>query len=270
MRKLINYFYNKLLDKKIKITLLLLVVYHFFIFVQVLKKQVQFNLYDLIIYQFNYTSLFFMLSIAFLIIIYNINNNSKFNEYLMVKFDSKKQYFNINVLTIAIISFLYIFMFNILSIIEGIGKTSIKNIWSQFFLNTNTGTINIRFDANNINLFLDFITPLEYTMILNLLVFLYFFTLGLLFLMINSLLNKRQVTLIILIIFIGLNMSLDSIKLISNFTFTNNIYILTSNNFIFSNYSYLYIRIAYWIFLISISYIIGLIATLKKDYKYGD
>ena len=270
MKKIINCFLNKMSDKKIIITLILLIFYQFIMFLDVSKEKIQFNVYDLIIYQFNYLSLVFMLSIGFLIITYNINYNSEFNQYLLLKFNNKKQYFNINTIIVFITSFLYVLMFNIVAFIESFGKISLENNWSQFFINNTTGVVNIHFDINNINNFLNFVSPLKYTIILNILVFLYFSTLGLLFLMINSILNKRAITLIIIIATICLNMASDSIQAVSNFTFTNNIYILTSNNFIFSDFNYFYKKLFYWLIIIVTIYIIGLIIYIKKDYKYGD
>lgn len=261
MKRLIRFFYNKINDRKIKITLFVAILYQFLNFLEMCKEKVQFSLYDVIISQFDYLSLFFMLSIVFLIVIYNINSNSEFGQYLLLRFSDKKQYFDANVIVVFITSFLYVFMFNLLSFIECIGRISMKNNWSQFFLNVNA-------DLVNIDTFLSYFTPLKYTMILNVLVFLYFSTLGMIFLMIHSIFNKRSITLIITIGIICLNMASDSTRILSDFTFTNNIFILNSTNFIFSNFIYFFKRLAYWMFILISSYLTGLIITIKKDYKY--
>lgn len=257
-------------DNKIKIILFILFIYQFLNFFEVLKYAEEANLYDIIIYQFNYLSLFFIQSIGFLLIIYNICTNSLYNQSLMLKFKSKTQYYTMNIIIVLILAFLYVSFFNILSLIEGIGTLSLDNVWSNFFLMKNTGSINVFFNSNNIDLFLNNINPLQYMIFLNILVFLYFSTIGLLFLAINSLLNKKPLTLTIVIGFICLNMASDAIPSTSNFTFTGNIFILTSSNNSFSNFHFMYYRLFYWIILILILYIIGLVSTKKTDYKCGD
>lgn len=270
MNKIINYFYYKVTNKTIKIALFVLLIQQFLTFFNILKSKLQFNLYDIVIYQFNYTSLFFILSVVFLVIIYNVSHNTKFNQYLILRLNNKKQCFNMNVIVIFLTAFLYVAFFNILSIIEGIGKSSLNNTWSQFFIEKNTGSINVLFSQDTMQSFLKLVSPVQYTIFLDILVFFYFFTLGLLFLMINSLINKRQITLILAFGVVCLNMALDSIAAISPFTFTNNIFILTSNNSGLSNCFCIYVRLIYWIALSVILYIIGLKTTLRKDYNFGD
>ncbi|ATD58010.1 hypothetical protein BTM21_09800 [Clostridium chauvoei] len=65
MKRLIRFFYNKINDRKIKITLFVAILYQFLNFLEMCKEKVQFNLYDVIISQFDYLSLFLCLVLYF-------------------------------------------------------------------------------------------------------------------------------------------------------------------------------------------------------------
>lgn len=271
MKKIYNYISLKLSSLKIRIIIFLLFIYQFMLFFEIINQNFCFNIYDLIQKEFSYLPLFMVISLGYLLIIHDICNKTSFYKYLELKFKSKINLFNINVFVTFICSILYVALLNLFAVIEGIGRIDFTNTWSTYFYNNMNGSVNILNDMEIIEVVTGSMTPIEYTMITNLFVIFYLFFLGCLFLAINSITKKRNITFLIMIIINGINMGVDSLgKFVSNISFTHNIYLVTSStNDISSNLFFIY-RMIYWIILLVLAYLTGRYFVMKNDCKYED
>lgn len=261
MKKITNYLILKMSSYKIVAIFLLIYVYCFCIFSYFIKNTKNYNYYDVVIHEFNYVTLFKFFSPLFLLVLYNLCNNSNFYKYLFVKFKNRHEVYNINVIAVFLSAFVFNIFLNIISILQCIGNISFKNQWSTYFLHP---TI-LSQTKGNLNIIINNFTPLKYIMYFNTLFTLYLFTLGLIFLVINTLFKKRVISFIVSMLLIFLNLSIDSINgFWNNFTFTSNIF------FTEHSCNYIILKLIYWILLIFILYFIGYILTKKLDYKFTD
>lgn len=271
MKKICNYFTLKILSFRTLILLIIISLYQFFLFLEFIKKNSNYNVYDVLMHQFNYLTLFIFLFIGYMIIIYDINNNSKFYQYLNFKFKNRVQLYNINVLTILITSISFDIFLNILNIIECLGKVSFKNSWSDNFIYNNISKIqvNVFFNTDTVKLLINKLTPLEYIVYTNIFIISYLFLFGILFLVLNILIKRRMLTflLVFLINFISYS-SFNSNSIYGRYLITNNIYLLTSYKDMLISNTFITFRLFYWIFLISIVYLLGIFLSKKSDLRY--
>ena len=229
-----------------------------------------FNYYDVILNQLNYLNIFLFLSLFFLFFLYKLYENSNFEQYILLKFKSKHQVYNLNILTIVISSIIFLSFINLIAFTESIYSVSFNNQWSPYFFKTMTGTLNIFFTQENLLLLTDKIDPLLYTFIINLLVFLYFCTVGIIFSVFNILFNNRSISFIMTIIIILLNLALDSAgNFIKKFTFTYNIFFITGYTDKSSILTFITYRFIYWFILLFILFVLGKYLIQKKDLTLG-
>lgn len=269
MKKIYNYIILKLVSKKIVAILCLLFFYQFLLFIEIINQPIHFNIYDLIQKQFSYLPLFIVISLGFLLIIHDISNKSAFYKYLDLKFKNKLSLYNMNIFITFICSVLYVSLLNSFAIVEGLGKIDFSNSWSPYFFNEMNGNSNAFLNFNIIELIVKNMSPFKFIIITNLLVIFYLTFLGFLFLAINSLIKKRNLSFLIVIIVNALNMGIDSLNsYISKLSFTNNIYITTSDYSNITNNLYLIFRVGYWLILLLILYLIGRYFTINSDCKY--
>jgi len=271
MKKIYNYFLFKISTTKIAIFFLVIILYQFGMFLNVISRHIQYNLYDLLIENFGYLSLFYCISLFYLIIVYNVCENTNFYKYLFLKFKNKYQVYNANVLFIFIFAVIVVAFINLVCILQCLNNISFKNIWSPYFFNTMTGSINLVYVAENVKIITAKLTPLSYVMYSNLFVILYLFFLSMVFFVSNIFFNNRAISFILVIILNFMSMFLDSINGIwSKISFTYNIFFISSSLNELNNNSFIILRIFYWIILIFIMYYIGKILTKKIDYSFGN
>ena len=269
MKKIYNYVLLKLSSFKILVILGSLLFYHFLMYLFLIGESNYHNIYDLFNNQFSYFSLFIVYSLGYLLIIYNVNQKDNFYKYYYLRFNNKLEVFNTTVCSLAIISLLFILFIDIFTIAEGIFTMPLTNSYSEYFYRTMTGTINVFYETDNVNILTNMISPITYILLLNILSFLYFFLQGLLYIVIDSFINKEGLSLIIVIAINALNWYIDAFGgIISRLSFTNNIYFITSQIDDISNYSFIFFRIIYWIILLLPLYIIGRRQAIKGDYKF--
>ena len=271
MKKIINYFSLKFSSNKIIAIFWGIVIFQFLIYLQIIRNPYEYTFYDLIITQFGYLNVFYFFSFSFLLLLYNLCNNNHFYKYLYLKFKNKVQVYNINILIILFTGIIFDVALNIMAILECIFHISFKNQWTSYFSHIMTGKVNLIFSQENVKFLTNELSPLTYIVNLNILVICYFIFLGVSFLVINTYIKNRSLSFIIEVIIIAINMFIDSSgSIISNLSFTYNIFFITTPYEQLENGNYIVYRLIYWIMLISIAYIIGIILTKKIDYKFED
>lgn len=271
MKKIYNYLILKLTSYKIIIILGALFIYHFALFINLLKQSTHHNIFDLFITQFNYFPLFVVYSLVYLLIIYNVNQKTNFYKYYYLKFNNKSEVYNINILTLFIISIIFTLLLNLFSFAEGIFTLPLENLWSDYFYHIMDGGQGVFFSLDNLNILTSKINPLIYVLLINLFVILYFFLEGLLYFVIDSFFNKNGLSLIIVVAINTINRFFDSLGgIIPKFSFTNNVYFVTSPVENIMNYSFILFRVLYWAILILTIYIIGKIITIRNEYKFSN
>ena len=269
MKKIFNNTVLKLSSYKIIIILCTLLLYHFVMYVFLLHQKDYFNIVDLFINQFNYFSLFVVYSLGYLLIIYNVNQKNDFYKYYYIKFKNKVSVYNTNVLTLLIISVMFVGFIDVVAFAEGIFTLPLENLYSNYFYHTMNGTINIFFSLDNVQALTNTIPPVIYVLLINLFSIFHIFFEGLLYLVVDSFFDKDGLSLIIVIIINTFNRFLDSLGgIIQQLSFTNNIYFITSSPQDMYNYSFIIIRVLYWIILIMVVYIVGRMKSIKSDYKF--
>lgn len=270
MKKIINFLKLKFTYNISFVLFAFVASYNFILFIALTINNSNFNYYDVILNQLNYLNIFLFLSLFFLFFLYKLYENSNFEQYILLKFKSKHQVYNLNILTIVISSIIFLSFIHLIAFTESIYSVSFNNQWSPYFFKTMTGTLNIFFTQENLLLLTDKIDPLLYTFIINLLVFLYFCTVGIIFSVFNILFNNRSISFIMTIIIILLNLALDSAgNFIKKFTFTYNIFFITGYTDKSSILTFITYRFIYWFILLFILFVLGKYLIQKKDLTLG-
>lgn len=271
MKSYINYLNFKITSNKIFPIFIILILYQFYFFYKLVNQNLDYTFYDLIIKQFNYLTLFYFFTLFFLISIYNIFNNDNFYKYVYTRFKNKIQVFNANVFTLFCFSIMFVIFIDLIAFLESIGKISFRNEWSSYFYETMNGSINLFYTQSNLLKITSKITPIEYIVYINIFIILYFLCIGLIFLVSNIFFKNKSFSLILILLIIGINTSIDSIKgILSKISFTNNIFFITSTSIEIASDNYILIRLLYWCILIIIIYFFGIFLTYKIDYKFHD
>ncbi|NSB15963.1 hypothetical protein [Clostridium beijerinckii] len=271
MKRIYNYIAFKFATYKIAYIFLIVLIYQFLIFVNLIFNPIDYNFYDIVIENFGYLSLFFSINLFYLIIIYGLCERSAFYKCMYLKFRNRKQVYNINVLTIFSLSVCIVLLINLASVIECFGHVSFTNTWSAHFFYTMTGKINLLYSDENVKIITSRLSPLQYITYSNILNILYLFFLGMIFLVSNIFIKKRAISFILIIIINFSSMFLDSVNgIISKLTFTNNIFFITADSAELLNNTFIISRLSYWAILIISIYFIGLILAKKVDYRFGE
>jgi len=271
MKKMFNYLAMKINFNKIRLIIIVACIYQFFIYLDMLFGKYRFNFYDIIIEQFGYLNLFYFISFCFLLILYNLCNNNTFNRYVCVRLNSKYKVYNMNIVVISVMSICSTIFFNVIAVLECIGKISFNNKWSEYFYSNMTGDINLFFLKENTQLITAKITPLDYVLFINNFVALYLLFIGLLFFVINICTRKRAISFIISIVVLSINLFVGSSNsVLGKLSFTQNIFFITSSYQDIQSNNYILHKYLYWFLLNLITYLIGLALIRKYDYEFEE
>lgn len=271
MKKIINYFILKYSSNKIIAIFLGIVIFQFLIYFKFISNPYKNTFYDLIITQFGYLNLFYFFSFFFLLLLYNLCNNSDFYKYYYLKFRNRVQVYNMNILVIMFTAIIFDLVLNLIALLECILHTSFDNKWSNYFLHTMNGNLNLYFTEENVKFIMNTLSPLTYIIYINIFIIFYLIFLGLTFLVVNSYIKNRSLTFILEVVMISINMIIDSSQgFISNLSLTYNIFFITTSYDQMQNGTYILYRLLYWLILILVVYTIGIILTKKIDYKFGE
>lgn len=269
MKETFSYFKIKLQSTKIKYIFLVIVIYNFTTFIEVIFGKHNYNFYDIIIEQLGYLNLFHVVSFTFLLIICNICDNSIYNYYVYTRFKSKFDIYNIHIIFIICISIVLVMLINIQCGLECVGKVSFNNEWSEYFFYNIQGNTNAIYNKTYIEKIIKNITPITYVIITELLVVLYLSFIGILFYVLNIIIRKKAVSFVITLSIISLNLLMDSDSCIGKYLFTKNIYLIQSEALIEQNTIFIKI-VLYWVIGIFILYFLGKLLTKKNDYKFEE
>ncbi|HDK7168016.1 TPA: hypothetical protein PTV44_001883 [Clostridium botulinum] len=271
MKKIYKYLLLKISSYRILGIIIIILAYQFGLFFELIGQSIEYNIYDLLMQPFDYLPLFIVISLGYLLIMYNLCDNSNFYKYLHLKFKNRVTLFNVNVSIIFILSICFTLLLNIVAIVESIGKLSFKNLWTPYFFYKMDGKINVFYEGSIVDLVTKKLTPFRYVLYTNIFIILYLALLGLLFLVINNYINKRPLTFVMVIGINAINRIIDShFGILGKISFTHNIYILTSNKDTIYNNTFIFYRLIYWCVFLSIVYFIGRFSVLKIDCEYGD
>ena len=266
MIKIINYIKFNLSSKKILFICSCFLLFIFCNFWEITRNNQSYNYYDIVINQLNYLNIFFFTTIFFVLILYNIYNDQNFNTYLHLKFKSKLEIYNINIITIVIIAALFIFFLNSVILLLSIGNLSFKNEFSPYFFHYMTGNMNLFYGTDNVILMAEKYSPILYILLINMYVFLYLVTVGCIFITSKIILRKESLAFIVIIFFILSNILLELPEYIQKISFKYNIFFITASYSELQSNFFIIVRLIYWIILISILYCIGNIFTKKYNY----
>ena len=271
MKRIINYFNLKYNSNKIICIFLGAVIYQFLIYLQLINNPYQYNFYDLIISQFGYLNVFYLLSFLLLLLLYNICNNNNFYKYYYLRCRNKVNVYNMNILIICIMVIIFLLVLNLSAIVECVLHVSFENQWSSHFLYTMNGNVNLFFEKESVNFITNVLSPFDYIIYINIFITLYLIFLGSSFCAINAYVKNRALAFILEIIMIAINMIIDSGNgIISKLSFTYNIFFITTSYEQMQNGNYILYRLLYWLILILIVYALGIFFTKKTDYKFEE
>lgn len=269
MKKIFNYFILKISSFKIGIVVLVALIYQFTQFLNLIPYKIRYNFYDLHMNSLGYLPLFYMISLFYLIIIYQVCNNDNFSKYLFLKFKSRTQVFTINVIMIFVISFIFVGIINLACIIESIGNISFENTWSQYFFQVMSGTINSFHLSEGIKILTTKLTPLSFVLYNNLFAIAYLFLIGLIFIVSNILFKKRMLSFVFTMAINVGSLAVDSRPgIVANLTFTKNVFVANATLEQLKNNTFITSRLLYFGVLIVSLIIIGNVLTKKLDYKF--
>lgn len=114
----------------------LMSIYSIFKFYQFIKMPFQKNIYDLLLFTFSdFYFVFYVLSLLFLLTLYKYLPTSKFNEYLIIKFENRKVWLFSNLVSILFIGAAFILILIFICLLESFGKVDYLNKWSEFSRN---------------------------------------------------------------------------------------------------------------------------------------
>lgn len=268
MKRIYNYILFKINSSKLIAFSTILIIYQFSLLLYLNSRGQKYNIYDFIMHNFSYLSLFYSVNLFFLVMIYNIFDKDKFYNYLNIRFNSKQEVYRANVLTALIFSIGIVIFINIICILSG-SFMNFSNTWSPYFIYKTGVNLNLFADSDAIKIIMHNLTPISLVLLTNLLVILYLFLISIFFIVCNIIFKKRAISFILVIVLNILSTIFDTGNL-SFLAFSNNIYIINSGLNEVTNGTYIISKFIYWLVLIILMYFIGFILTKKKDCNYGD
>lgn len=271
MKIAFDYWMLKFKNFKVIGVFFIILIYQFTMFFELVNNYTNYNFYDLLIRQFGYLTLFYSISLFYLMIMYNLCERSNFYKYLFLRYKSKGQVYNLNVIATFFAAVCIVIFMNVIAFVECFSRVSFKNIWSPYFFYMMKGEVNVAYTDEIIKNIATKLSPFTYVIFNNIFVVLYLFALGMIFLVSNIYFEKRAFSLILVIIINVFNMCADSVNgIIGRLTFTSNVYLSNLNKVELIGYNFIIFRICYWILLIAILFFLGKLANKKSDYGFGN
>ncbi|GKX68177.1 hypothetical protein [Inconstantimicrobium mannanitabidum] len=268
MKRIYNYILFKINTTKIYVFSIILIIYIFALMLFLIRSGNNINVYDYIIDVFSYLSLFYSISVLFSVMIYNIFGKGNFYNYLCIRFKTSREIYIANILSGFVFAIGTVIFAVIVCLLTG-SFMSFHNNWSQYSSYIMNSKVNQSYYSEVINNIKANLTPVEYVSILVLFTTLYLFVISMVFNICNLIFKKRVISFIIVIILNMLNMVIKSGGM-ADISFVSNIYILNAKLSEVTNGIYIISRCMYWIILIFLLYICGLILTKKRECIYGE
>ena len=271
MKRIYNYLIFKFNSTKCTVFFIIITIYQFSIFIELISKNTKYNVYDLIMRNFEYLSVFYCINLFFLVMLYNLYEKKNFYNYLNLRFRTKQEVYNANVIFVFVFSIIIVAFMNFVCVLQCINNISFNNYWSPYFYQTMTGQVNLMYTEDIIRIITLKLSPFSYVMYSNLLIVLYLSFISMIFVVSNIIFKKRAVSFILVIILNAISMILEIVNSpISKLSFAKNIFFITASRSEINNGTFIILRIVYWVLLITITYFIGNLLTKKIDYNYGE
>lgn len=247
------------INKKTYISLILSIYFINFLLVSnflVETDKMQANVIDYILYLFNdFYFIFFLSYILISILIFPLNLNLHIDKYIYIRYQSRKKWFMSRIFLISFCSMIFIMTIVLISLIQLISRFKEITTWTQF------GS----YYFSDIYPFYE-LSPLSAVIISVALVYLYLFSLSLISFVSGLFFSKKiygfflAITLNLANILIYLN----NIKILSEFGFCLNT-ILSFQNSRRISFGNTVFSIFYWLFIIFVTTILGLIKINNMD-----
>lgn len=233
------------------VTIFLFVQYHRFVqFGEGLHQ----NIYDYLLYIFNdYFNVFYFLLFVYLVMMYPLSPTSSFNQYVIMRFRSRGQWYRASVTSISMVSISLLLSILVICILQSLITLGFENQWSEY--------------ADSVNKNRAEIQPLIVVSGKLLLIFLYTFSMGIIFFTVNLWLKNAIASFLLTY---GLNVV--TILIYSNhittfyfLTFVRHVLIRQGyHNF----YNHLGVSIGYWLSFIVLFLFIGWLGLRKIDLQW--
>lgn len=261
-----KYLYLKSNFKIIIISALFILIYNFLIFLEFIKKNSDYNFYDILDRQFSYNTIFYAITLTFLLIIYSMSDIKKYNKNIFLKLINKSNIYIIDVINIVTISICMFFYLIILTLAECLINIDFSNKWSYYFIVNSTNKENLSIDPNFVEYIINNLSPLKYYTYISILIILYLIFTGVLFLVLENLFNNRVIALLTTLLILFLSRFIEN-GVTSKIAFMKNIYFITSSYDEITNHFYFISRIIYWCTLTVILFLLGNKLSKKREYK---
>lgn len=250
------------LSKKSILFVYIVLMLYFFNLLQS-TKVVEGNIFDLLLHLTEFHPLFYFILPAFLIILISLFSLGHVQNYLLIRFNTKRQWYHVILLQIAKSVTYFCLMLVAIMIFEAAFVLDFTNQWSNYSVQHYKHHTELL--KNN--------TPLVLTAMSVILLWLFLFFFGMLF-YISYLFTGRILLAclaVLLVNLVNIGVSLSKITLMTSYLFYDNINIFQYTYNVISEISELPSTILlYWIVLIMIFYLIGFYCINKKDMYIGE
>ncbi|GLC89235.1 hypothetical protein [Lysinibacillus piscis] len=253
--ELIKAFYNKNITMLI---LILLSLYSLDLLFSTVENDLETNVYDLLMKITSFLPLSYIMIPMFLIVITVHFSVGDVQNYIAFRFKSKRQWYQMNVIFITQLAATFSLTVVGIMLLQSVFVFSFKNTWSEFALNY----------YENYAIFLSNYSPILYSIVTIILLWLILFLLGLIYFLIFLWTRKTMISFMAVFILNLLNISITLGKFdgLSRYLFTDHVNILQYiYRFNISQQQFPYSIVLYWILLIFIMYLIGLFTVNRVD-----
>ncbi|WP_341302690.1 hypothetical protein MHB44_10315 [Lysinibacillus sp. FSL H8-0500] len=253
--ELIKVFYNKNINIFIFI---LLSLYSLDLLFSTVENDLETNVYDLLMKITGFLPLSYIMIPTFLIIITVHFSAGEVQNYIAFRFKSKRQWYQMNVIFIAQLTAIFSLTVVGIMLLQSAFILSFKNNWSEFALSY----------YKNHATFLSNYSPMLYSIVTIILLWLILFLLGLIYFLIFLWTKKTMISFMVVFIVNLLNVAITLGKFdgISRYLFTDHVNIIQYiYRFNLSQQHFPYSIVLYWIFLIFSIYLMGLFIVNRVD-----
>lgn len=225
-------------------------------------KLVEGNIFDLLLHLTEFHPLFYIIMPAFTIILISLFSLGNVQNYLLIRFSTKRHWYHANLLRVAKLATYFCLMLVAIMVLEAIFVLDFKNQWSNY---------SVYYYKHHTELLRNS-TPIFLTTLSVILLWLFLMSFGLLF-YISYVFTGRILLaclVVLLVNMLNIGVFLSKITAISAYLFYDHINIFQYTSTMSEIGEVPYIILQYWIVLILILYFIGFYIINKKDMYIGE
>lgn len=252
----------KLYSSKKSIIFVYIVLMLYFYNLLLSTKLVEGNIFDLLLHLTEFHPLFYIIMPAFTIILISLFSLGNVQNYLLIRFSTKRHWYHANLLRVAKLATYFCLMLVAIMVLEAIFVLDFKNQWSNY---------SVYYYKHHTELLRNS-TPIFLTTLSVILLWLFLMSFGLLF-YISYVFTGRILLaclVVLLVNMLNIGVFLSKITAISAYLFYDHINIFQYTSTMSEIGEVPYIILQYWIVLILILYFIGFYIINKKDMYIGE